>query len=368
MTAYYNEVDAQKAAWIRELIRAGLVAPGEVDERDIREVKAGELEGFRQCHFFAGVAVWSHALRLAGWPDDREAWTGSCPCPSFSAAGKGGGFGDARHRWPDWARLIRERRPAAIFGEQVNDAIGFGWLDLVQADLEAAGYAVGKAVLGACSVGAPHRRQRLYFGAHAEGRGTVPTQQPRRPCGIEPSRETGGRAHADGGIAGYGELQRSGEQRLLAEDHGPGDGSDSAQRGFAMRGTASGSARYAPFASGAGGAGDAGDAGDADDAERAGLEGHAGNERYGNRPGWLDADAARSASETGATRGFWSGCDWWYGRDGKWRPTEPGIFPLAHGAANRVVKLRGYGDAIVPQVAAEFVKASPACGFPRCGQ
>src|SRR5205823_10256685 len=99
--------------------------------------------------------------------DDRPVWTGSYPCPSFSAAGKGGGFDDPRHLWPDWARLIGQCQPATVFGEQVDDAIGHGWLDLVQTDLERQAYAVGKAVLGACSVGAPHIRQRLYFVAHS---------------------------------------------------------------------------------------------------------------------------------------------------------------------------------------------------------
>jgi site-specific DNA-cytosine methylase len=120
-------------------------------------------EDTQQCHFFAGIAVWSYALRLAGWPDDRPVWTGSCPCPSFSCAGKGQGFDDPRHLWPDWARLIRERKPPVIFGEQSDDAIGYGWLDLVQTDLEAADYAVGKAVLGSASVGASDIRQRLYW-------------------------------------------------------------------------------------------------------------------------------------------------------------------------------------------------------------
>jgi DNA (cytosine-5)-methyltransferase 1 len=164
---YYNENAADKAAWLRELIKQNVVAPGEVDERSIAQVEAADLRGFAQCHFFAGIGVWSYALRLAGWPDDRPVWTGSCPCPSFSAAGKGQGFSDPRHLWPDWFRLIRECRPANLFGEQVNAAIGHGWLDLVQSDLEAANYAVGKAVLGACSVGAPHIRQRLYFCAQS---------------------------------------------------------------------------------------------------------------------------------------------------------------------------------------------------------
>src|SRR5690349_87599 len=173
MRAYYNENDQEKAAWLRELIKEGIIAPGEVDERSIKEVWPEDLRGFTQCHFFAGIGVWSYALRLAGWPDDRPVWTGSCPCPSFSAAGKGEGFDDPRHLWPDWARLIRKCKPATLFGEQADDAIGYGWLDLVQTDLERENYAVGKAVLGACSVGAPHIRQRLYFVAaeHPE-RGT----------------------------------------------------------------------------------------------------------------------------------------------------------------------------------------------------
>src|SRR5579859_1822291 len=121
---FYNEHDPQKAAWLRELIRHNVIAPGEVDERSITEIRAEDLRGFRQCHFFAGIGVWSYALRLAGWPDDRPVWTGSCPCPSFSAAGKGKGLADPRHLWPYWSPLIIECQPPTVFGEQVDDAIG----------------------------------------------------------------------------------------------------------------------------------------------------------------------------------------------------------------------------------------------------
>lgn len=110
MTAYYNENDPFAAAWLRELIRRGHIAKGEVDERSITEVRAADVRGYKQCHFFAGIGVWSYSLRCAGWPDTRPVWTGSCPCPSFSAAGKGQGFTDPRHLWPDWCGLIRECR------------------------------------------------------------------------------------------------------------------------------------------------------------------------------------------------------------------------------------------------------------------
>ena len=160
---YYNEHDPKTAAWLRELIAARLIPDGHVDERSIVDVRPGDLDGFTQCHFFAGIGGWSYALQLAGWPEDRPVWTGSCPCQPFSSAGKQRGTADERHLWPVFANLIRERRPSTVFGEQVASAIGHGWLDGVRADLEREGYACGAAVLGAHSVGAPHIRQRLFW-------------------------------------------------------------------------------------------------------------------------------------------------------------------------------------------------------------
>jgi len=162
---YYNEFDPNAAAWLRELIKENLIPQGEVDERSIKDVGANDLVGFTQCHFFAGVSGWSRALRLAGWPDDKPVWTGSCPCQPFSSAGKQKGFADERDLWPEFYRLIAECRPERIFGEQVEGAIRQGWLDRVCADMESQNYAVGAVVLGAHSVGAPHIRQRLYWGA-----------------------------------------------------------------------------------------------------------------------------------------------------------------------------------------------------------
>src|SRR5258706_11422562 len=136
MASYYNENDAYAAAWLRNLIAAGLIAAGEVDTRSIIDVRPADLHGFDQHHFFAGIGIWSHALRLAGWPDDRPVWTGSCPCQPFSSAGKGNGFADERHLWPSWHHLIRVAMPHVVFGEQVADGDGGAWLDLVCDDLE----------------------------------------------------------------------------------------------------------------------------------------------------------------------------------------------------------------------------------------
>ena len=178
--AYYNENDPKAAAWLRELIKAGHIAPGEVDERSIVDVKADDLKGFTQCHFFAGIAIWSAAFRLAGWPDDRPVWSGSAPCQGYSVAGKGKGTDDDRDLWPVFASLIRECRPEYVFGEQVEAAIAYGWLDRLRLDLEKETYAVGSCVLGAHSSGAPHIRQRLWWVADNQEHGRRATEPPAR--------------------------------------------------------------------------------------------------------------------------------------------------------------------------------------------
>lgn len=165
--AYYNEIDPHAAQWLRNLIAAGHIAPGDVDERSITDVRSGDLDGYGQCHFFAGIGGWSHALRLSGWSDTRPVWTGSCPCQPFSTAGLRKGFDDARHLWPAWFRLIDECGPPVVFGEQVDSPDSRHWLDLVSADLEGRGYAIGAAVLPAASVGAPHARHRVFYVADA---------------------------------------------------------------------------------------------------------------------------------------------------------------------------------------------------------
>ncbi|EPJ3071229.1 DNA cytosine methyltransferase [Pseudomonas aeruginosa] len=181
-TAYYNEIDPYAAQWLRNLIAAGHIAPGDVDERSIEDVHPDDLKHYTQCHFFAGIGVWSLSLRRAGWPDDRPVWTGSCPCQPYSKAGKRLGFADPRHLWPSWSHLIRERRPPELFGEQSPEALVHGWFDLVQGDLEEAGYAAGAIHFAAASCGEPILRKRVYFAAKHLGEGAQGQQSRRSPC------------------------------------------------------------------------------------------------------------------------------------------------------------------------------------------
>ena len=364
--SYYNENDPKAAAWLRELIKQGHIADGVVDERSIEDVRPDELTGYTQCHFFAGIGGWSYALRLAGWPDDRPVWTGSCPCQPFSAAGKQGGTGDKRHLWPEFFRLIAERKPPVIFGEQVASKPGLAWLDIVQADLEGAGYAVGAADLCAAGVGAPHIRQRLYFVADSAGEGLLPSAFP----GVHSREESAG--------ARYGEPERHGAVSLMADakhdghyrqaeraapksyhnepderipdrDSAAGLVADSLPARRPEGRTRSGNGSPA-------GRGVASESGNVEHPIGSGLEGHAGDGDDGDEPGRHGEDQAGSVAETG-----WSRCDWLPCRDGKARPVEPGTFPLAHGIPARVGRLRGYGNAIVPQVAAAFIEATELC-------
>ncbi len=303
MPAYYNENDPKAAAWLRELIKHGHIADGDVDERSIVDVRPDELAGFTQCHFFAGIGGWSYALRLAGWPDDKPVWTGSCPCQPFSVAGKGAGTADERHLWPEFHRLISKCRPTTVFGEQVASRAGRDWLATVRADLEELGYAVGGADLCAAGVGAPHIRQRLYFVADAE----------------HPQR------------------------RAEFQKHSHAHGRD-----------------------GLGGSGNAGIVGNPD---------HEGPQRHGRLVTEHDQTRWESKERYERKAGFWSDADWLPCRDGKARCVESGTFPLVarlpkglgldgdpsappHDSEARVMRLRGYGNAIVAPLAAAFIKAA----------
>lgn len=180
--ALYNEIDERAATVLRQLIAENVIAPGDVNTTSIKELTLEDLKGYTQVHFFAGGGLWSVAARLAGWPDDRPLWTGSCPCQPFSVSGKGERTSDPRHLWPDFLRLIRAARPSVVMGEQVAGTAGYDWFDRVRSDLEGEEYTSRAVDIPTCSVGSPHQRQRLYWVGSLADRARFGPQVPTEGC------------------------------------------------------------------------------------------------------------------------------------------------------------------------------------------
>ncbi len=357
--AYYSENDPYAAQFLRNLMAKGLIPKGVVDERSIADVQPDDLIGFGQCHFFAGIAGWALAARLAGWPDDRELWTGSAPCQPFSVAGKGKAQDDDRHLWPHFLRLIRARRPAVVVGEQVAAAVGKDWLDGVFTDLEGIGYACGAAVVPACAVDAPHRRDRLWFMAHAGSQRWF-GREGIQGCGREATEWR--KAINNAGYCGA-----SLKDVADADADGVPGGQGCALNAGCDQG--SGTQSWArPGGSGCGG-------GDVANVNLDGCE-----------PGNASAAASgyRGAVESGSGVIGWDSAGWVIGHDGKARRVEPGIRLLAHGVSGRLAvvrpgfegnpedpealhwysrigALKAFGNAIVPEVGAEVIGAYLDC-------
>lgn len=314
--AYYNENDPKAAAWLRELIADGLIAPGTVDDRSITDVQPGDLNGFSQHHFFAGIGGWSYALRLAGWPDDRPVWTASCPCQPFSAAGRQMGNADSRHLFPTFRRLVARCGGPTIFGEQVASNLGREWFARVRVEMATLGYAVSASDLCAAGVGAPHLRQRLYWVAYTDHE---------RRTGIDSLLRTQG---GDGRAEEIPEVAGSSEPLRLAQPERDAEPGRNSRAEGIQRGGFNGLCKE-----------------DCGDYERL------GDDDEGLQGRWLSGNGRDERAPWSASVGV-------QGSDGKVRRLEPTIQPLADGIPSRVGLIRGAGNAIVPQIAAKFIQAS----------
>lgn len=399
MSNYFNEWEKFPAQWLRNLSQAGQIVPGVVDERDVKSVAPSDVRDATQCHFFAGIGVWSYALRLAGWPDELAVWTASLPCQPFSAAGRKKKFKDERHLWPDFFRLLEQCRPDVLLSEQAATPDGLEWYDTASASLEGIGYTCGAAVLASAGVGAPHIRHRLYFVAHTEGfrwparrdasasdgldeawleferrgdaRGLAHAYRARFPW----QPRSGGVPQAEAGIAagldGADGAQPGGAAQPLADAYG---GRRDRSRLLVRERRAHDNLAAPPGRSQVGGVADqplaAGEVGAVGDAFGEGLQEQLGEP--GVPPGAGGADEGEAALGAGPpTRGLWGDAVWLFCQDGKYRPVEPGVEqmasgstdrvefvpPLATGVEGRVGQIAGYGNAINALCAATFIRA-----------
>lgn len=317
---YYNDNDKDAVKWIKYLIKNKLIPDGEVDDRSIKDVNPNDLRGFIQCHFFAGICGWSNALQIAAWPDNKPVWTGSCPCQPFSVAGQGKAEKDDRHLWPYFRQLIKESNPQYVFGEQVASKLGREWLAGVQTDMEAMGFTFGASDIPACSVGAPHIRQRLWWVAHA---GHAQRWQETTTGNNDNGQDTRRQETAGGFIS------------CSAINNGLADTPGKRQHGTA-------------------GMPEQNRGGESETSCGLGYT-------ESSKKQWLwkyKKKLRRSGKNRGP--GYWNNYKWIDCRDGKQRriPEAESAFPVvADGLSGRVALLRGIGNSIVPQVAAEFIRA-----------
>ena len=240
--------------------------------------------------------------------DSIDIITGGYPCQPFSVAGRKKGEEDPRHLWPEYFRLIKELRPSWVIGENVSGHIKLG-LDTVLENLESEGYSARTFSISASSVGAKHQRERIWIVANA--------------------RQHGGRIEPTGNSEGTGRgslettkrsadtdtISRSSERgKTMAnsvefglEKHGHSETKESIERGKTMADT--------------------------------NVEGRQGRIHRGQNKEWESQQ--RYFGRNSATHGQ---------QEQNWWDTEPELGRVAHGIPNRVDRLKGLGNSLVPQI------------------
>lgn len=209
-------------------------------------------------------------VKLINWSEvpNVDIIAGGYPCQPFSTAGKRKGKEDPRHLWPYVLDAIRAIRPRYALMENVRGHLTLGFGDVL-ADLASCGYSAEWQIISAASVGAPHRRDRLFFVAYPDSERSHRTEV----------NSTEGRQSA------LVDFARCGEEMA-----------------------------YPPC----------------------GVRGYTESQSLGEVFGQTPESGERSGDE---------------GAFGSWWKTEPGMGRVAHGVPDRVDKLRGLGNAVVPQVA-----------------
>lgn len=338
-SVYFNDNDIFVCRWLRNLY-----PDAKVDRRSISVIRGEEVASYKRVHLFAGIGGWEYALSLAGWPEDRPIWTGSCPCQPFSTAGKRKADNDERNLWPEMYRLIKEQRPPTVFGEQVASPLGRTWLAGVRNGLEEIGYAVGAVDMPACGVGAPYLRQRLYWVAR---RG-----EDSRVADTNRSGYTGGSwewgATTEGRSSGY--ITKRSQSKRMDNTDGSGHGGHEPSNSEQSEHTDQPEANRHPSEAGV---------------LSPGL-GHTAEQRL---------QARQASLQQWRSEVPWTEFEILQGIDGSQRRIEPGTSSLVDGFSGRVGRssnpnesilstsearvgrLKGYGNAIVPQLAAIFIRS-----------
>ena len=275
-----------------------------------------EWAGLSQPVLFCDIEPWSRQVLAKHWPDvpisddvkelasdagrlvpDCDILTAGYPCQPFSVAGQQRGAEDDRHIWPEIFAIVQAKRPDWCVFENVSGHITLG-LDQVLSDLEGEGYAIQPFVIPACAVDAPHRRDRVWIVANSDNAGqsasSGPRQGNRKQAWDDTRRGSANVGNSDSSQCCWDikATEQGGRQQGLAARRKNVADTDS-QRGCSR------------------------------DAQR------------------QDAKTARQSPgyQRHDTRGMET-----------WLP-EPAVGRVAHGIPRRVDRLKGLGNAIVPQIA-----------------
>ena len=291
-------------------------------------------------------------------PTQPDVICGGFPCQPFSQAGRQQAQDDPRHLWPEMFRLIRECRPTWIVGENVVGLIRLG-LDEVLADLESEGYSTRTFNIPACSVGAPHLRQRLWIVAHSDSEsepdGSFDGNAGQRQLGFEffadsESKRTGennaglrsgvsgvdgrkGTVVADSKRTGTGvEEHRSSGQGRKSPDSSQPEVLRQKDRTSSSKGSSASSKDVADSKS-----------------KRHGR-------RSGKKRGIKQGVVLPKKSKGRKVGREAEGCGESY-RTEQWWEVEPDVGRLVDGLPNRVPQLRALGNSIIPQIAEKIGQA-----------
>ncbi len=267
--------------------------------------------------WFPNLQVWEGDIRMfdaSAWKGRVDCVSAGFPCQPHSVAGKRRGAVDDRNLWPEVVRCLREIRPPWVFLENVPGIVSNGFIGTVLGDLAGLGYDARWTVLGADRVGAPHRRDRWWCLAYANGIAS----------------KVQGNDFADAGEGGSGSGGRGrgrGNDRWKFEAEKDGNVADS-KSGTRQRETPR-EAGHAPFSR--------------QDVPNANGEGWPESTR-GQFGSVQKEDGTPARSQSGGDDSTSERWDWW--------DIEPDLGRISNGVASRVDRLKGLGNGQVPPCAA----------------
>jgi DNA (cytosine-5)-methyltransferase 1 len=267
---------------------------------------------------------------------EADVVVGGFPCQPFSVAGKGKAVQDDRHLWPEMFRVIRQTKPTWIIGENVRNIVSISdgmVLEQVYLDLESQGYEVQSFIIPASAVNAPHQRYRTWIVAYSECNGLSTTkigssiketvyEKPTRQNGTFNFKGTSSISETTKNVVDTDSRLRGGRRTIRPSGENGQRGVHTTQEEQTTHDLRSKTIRR--------------------------------NTVRGKTKDVADTDNSRQQEQ------------WWQSStqqthqtfkcSGQWE-FEPDVGRVAHGVPRRVDRLKGLGNAIVPQIAYQIGKA-----------